>query len=111
MQCVLCKQGFEGRRFNSSSIAGGSEYITNLVITLILAMVVAIILGMGLPTVAAYMLAATVVAAAFVEAGLPALSSHLFILYFAILSGVTPPAALAAYTGSAIPAHTGSVRR
>ena len=65
-------------------------------------MVVAIILGMGLPTVAAYMLAASVVAAAFIEAGLPSLSAHLFILYFAILSGVTPPVALAAYIGGAI---------
>ncbi|APX94423.1 TRAP transporter [Halomonas sp. 1513] len=74
----------------------------DVLITLILAMVVAIILGMGLPTVAAYMLAASVVAAAFIEAGLPSLSAHLFILYFAILSGVTPPVALAAYIGGAI---------
>ncbi|MGO3352129.1 MAG: TRAP transporter large permease subunit, partial [Halomonas sp.] len=74
----------------------------DVLITLLLAMVVAIILGMGLPTVAAYMLAASVVAAAFIEAGLPSLSSHLFILYFAILSGVTPPVALAAYIGGAI---------
>ncbi|UTW09344.1 TRAP transporter permease [Pseudomonas benzenivorans] len=79
------------------AVSGGS-----VIVTLVLAMLVAIILGMGLPTVAAYMLAATVVASAFVEAGLPALSSHLFILYFAILSGVTPPVALAAYIGSAI---------
>lgn len=77
--------------------SGGS-----ILITLLLAMVVAIILGMGLPTVAAYMLAASVVAAAFNEAGLPSLSANLFILYFAILSGVTPPVALAAYIGSAI---------
>nr|WP_163501829.1 TRAP transporter fused permease subunit [Halomonas socia] len=74
----------------------------DVLITLVLAMVVAIILGMGLPTVAAYMLAASVVAAAFIEAGLPSLSAHLFILYFAILSGVTPPVALAAYIGGAI---------
>ncbi|MCB8887933.1 TRAP transporter permease [Vreelandella malpeensis] len=79
-------------------LVGGGDVL----ITLLLAMVVAIILGMGLPTVAAYMLAASVVAAAFVEAGLPSLASHLFILYFAILSGVTPPVALAAYIGSAI---------
>lgn len=74
----------------------------DVLVTLLLAMVVAIILGMGLPTVAAYMLAASVVAAAFIEAGLPSLSAHLFILYFAILSGVTPPVALAAYIGGAI---------
>ncbi|MGJ7459725.1 TRAP transporter permease [Halomonas sp. MA07-2] len=74
----------------------------DVLITLLLAMVVAIILGMGLPTVAAYMLAASVVAGAFIEAGLPSLSAHLFILYFAILSGVTPPVALAAYIAGAI---------
>jgi len=74
----------------------------DVLVTLLLAMVVSIILGMGLPTVAAYMLAASVVAAAFIEAGLPSLSAHLFILYFAILSGVTPPVALAAYIGGAI---------
>ena len=74
----------------------------DVMVTLLLATEVAIILGMGLPTVAAYMLAASVVAAAFVEAGLPSLSAHLFILYFAILSGVTPPVALAAYIGGAI---------
>jgi TRAP transporter 4TM/12TM fusion protein len=74
----------------------------DVLVTLVLAMVVAIILGMGLPTVAAYMLAASVVAGAFIEAGLPSLSAHLFILYFAILSGVTPPVALAAYIGGAI---------
>ncbi len=84
----------------SSLILGvsGGDVLT----TLVLAMVVAIVLGMGLPTVAAYMLAATVVARAFVEAGIPNLSAHLFILYFAILSGVTPPVALAAYIGGAI---------
>jgi TRAP-type uncharacterized transport system fused permease subunit len=70
--------------------------------TLILAMVVSIVLGMGLPTVAAYMLTAAVVASAFVQAEIPILAAHLFILYFAILSGVTPPVALAAYIGSAI---------
>lgn len=74
----------------------------DVLITLLLAMVVSIILGMGLPTVAAYMLAASVVAGAFIEAGLPSLPAHLFILYFAILSGVTPPVALAAYIGGAI---------
>jgi len=79
------------------TVSGGDAMLT-----LLLAMSVAIVLGMGLPTVAAYMLAATVVASAFIEAGLPILASHLFILYFAILSGVTPPVALAAYIGSAI---------
>ncbi len=79
------------------AVSGG-----HVLLTLILAMVVSIILGMGLPTVAAYMLTAAVVASAFVQAEIPNLPAHLFILYFAILSGVTPPVALAAYIGSAI---------
>lgn len=79
------------------AVSGG-----DVLLTLVLAMVVSIILGMGLPTVAAYMLTAAVVASAFVQAGIPILAAHLFILYFAILSGVTPPVALAAYIGSAI---------
>jgi TRAP transporter 4TM/12TM fusion protein len=79
------------------AISGG-----HVLLTLILAMVVSIILGMGLPTVAAYMLTAAVVASAFIQAEIPILAAHLFILYFAILSGVTPPVALAAYIASAI---------
>ena len=71
------------------AISGG-----HVLLTLILAMVVSIILGMGLPTVAAYILTATSV---FVQAGIPILAAHLFILYFAILSGVIPSVALAAY--------------
>jgi TRAP transporter 4TM/12TM fusion protein len=70
------------------AVSGGQ-----VLITLILAMVVSIILGMGLPTVAAYMLTAAVVASAFVQAEIPILAAHLFILYFAILSGVAPPVA------------------
>lgn len=75
---------------------------TSLILTLILGMITTIILGMGVPTVAAYMLAASVIASAFVSLGIDLLSAHMFILYFAILSAITPPVALAAFIAGGI---------
>jgi TRAP-type uncharacterized transport system fused permease subunit len=65
-------------------------------------MIFSIILGMGMPTVAAYIVAASVVGPTLVQAGLPILHAHLFICYFAIFSAVTPPVALTAYTAAGI---------
>ncbi len=78
-------------------IANGS-----LIFSLIGAMVLTIILGMGMPTAAAYLVSAILVAPALQELGVPALSAHLFILYFGILSMVTPPVALSAYAAAGI---------
>ena len=61
-----------------------------------------IVLGMGMPTAAAYMVSAILVAPALQSLGVPALASHLFILYFGILSMVTPPVALSAYAAAGI---------
>lgn len=77
---------------------GGS----NLFLALFFAMVVSIILGMGLPTTVAYIVTATAMSSAFTKMGLPTLSSHMFLLYFASMSNITPPVAIAAYTGAAI---------
>lgn len=74
----------------------------NLLIMLIASMIFSIILGMGMPTVAAYIVAASVVGPPLVQAGLPMLHAHLFICYFAIFSAVTPPVALTAYTAAGI---------
>lgn len=74
----------------------------NLLVGLILSMLVALVLGMGLPTVAAYAIAASVVAPALVNLGLQPLPAHLFIFYFACISAITPPVALAAYAGAGI---------
>jgi len=71
-------------------------------IALILTAVMAIILGMGLPATAAYIVAGTMAAPALVKMGLYPLSAHLFVFYFAIISAITPPIALAAYGASAI---------
>jgi len=77
--------------------AGGS-----LALSLIGAMILTIVLGMGMPTAAAYLVSAILVAPALQELGIPALAAHLFIFYFAILSMVTPPVALAAYAAAGL---------
>lgn len=95
---VIGRTGLGGKLSGLIATMGEST----LLITLILGMVVTIILGMGVPTVAAYMLSASVIASAFAAIGLPVLATHMFILYYAILSGITPPVALAAYVASGI---------
>ena len=61
-----------------------------------------IILGMGLPTTAAYVIAASILAPSLIKLGLSALTAHLFVFYFACLYAITPPVALAAYAGAGI---------
>lgn len=74
----------------------------NLLIALIFTMSVAIILGMGMPTTAAYVISASILAPALIEMGVYPLGAHLFIFYFACISALTPPVALAAYAAAAI---------
>ncbi len=74
----------------------------NLTVSLIGAMFLTIIFGMGMPTAAAYLVSAILVAPALQELGVPNLPAHLFILYFSILSMVTPPVALSAYAAAGI---------
>lgn len=74
----------------------------SLLVTLIGAMLLTIILGMGMPTAAAYLVSAILVAPALQEFGVPALAAHLFVFYFAILSMVTPPVALAGYAAAGL---------
>jgi TRAP transporter 4TM/12TM fusion protein len=69
---------------------------------LILTMLVAIVLGMGLPTTAAYLILATVVAPALVDMGVPLLTAHLFVFFFGCVSTITPPVALASYVAAGI---------
>jgi TRAP transporter 4TM/12TM fusion protein len=65
-------------------------------------MLVAIILGMGMPTTAAYAVAASVIAPGLIALGIAPLTAHFFIFYFAVMSAITPPVALAAYAGAAL---------
>jgi TRAP transporter 4TM/12TM fusion protein len=78
-------------------LAGG-----NLFLLLIIIGVVNIILGMGMPTVAVYVLLAVLMAPTLVQLGVGLLAAHLFILYYGILSMITPPVAFAAYAGATI---------
>lgn len=71
-------------------------------VALILTMFVSIILGMGLPTTAAYLILATVVAPALVEMGVPVLTAHLFVFFYGCISTITPPVALASYVAAGI---------
>ena len=73
-----------------------------LAATLVLAAIVTIVLGLGMPTPSAYILAAVLVGPALVKVGLPVLESHMFLLYYAILSALTPPIAVAALAAAAI---------
>jgi TRAP transporter 4TM/12TM fusion protein len=74
----------------------------NLLLTLLLTMVTSIILGMGLPTVAAYIVQVALTVPALIALGVPDMAAHLFIFYFAILSAITPPVALAAFAAASI---------
>jgi TRAP transporter 4TM/12TM fusion protein len=69
---------------------------------LILTMVASLILGMGLPTVAAYLVLSVTVAPSLVTLGVPLLAAHLFIFYFGIISAITPPVALASFVAAGI---------
>lgn len=74
----------------------------NFLLLLICTMVTSLILGMGVPTTANYVITSTIVAPALVGAGVPILAAHMFVFYFGIIADITPPVALAAYAGSAI---------
>lgn len=73
-----------------------------LLLAMVFAMCISIILGMGMPTTAAYAVAASVVAPGLIGLGIPVLVSHFFVFYFAVISAITPPVALAAYAAAAI---------
>ena len=74
----------------------------NLFLLLIMAAVVSIVLGMGMPTLGVYLLLATLVAPSLVEVGIPAISAHMFALYFGMLSMITPPVAIAAFAAATV---------
>lgn len=78
-------------------LAGGS-----LLLTLLFVMVTSLILGMGSPTTANYVITSTIAAPALLRLGVPILASHMFVFYFGIIADITPPVALAAYAGSGI---------
>jgi len=89
-------------------LSGGVKYLT-----LGFAMLASLVLGMGVPTTANYLITSTIMAPAVIQLGVPALAAHMFVFYFGIIADITPPVALAAYAGAAIagsdPMKTGLV--
>ncbi len=74
----------------------------NLLMALILAAFCALVLGMGLPTAASYLMVVFIAGPALIQLGLPQLAAHMFLFYFAVMSAVTPPVALAVFAAAAI---------
>lgn len=88
-----------GNRFVDLVLAYGQN---QLMLALVMTMMVTILLGFPLPTVAAYIITAAVGAPVLVHLGVPQLAAHLFIMYYACVSTLTPPVALAAFTAASI---------
>ena len=88
-----------GYRISSilTSVAG-----TSMLLLLVLTMVVSLIMGMGVPTTAAYLVLASLVAPTMIQLGIPPLAAHMFIFYFGCICSITPPVALAAYAGAGL---------
>lgn len=88
-----------GLKFSNFIVQLGGN---SLIPSLVLSMIVCAILGMGLPTTAAYIVCATAIAPALTELGLSLMAAHLFLLYFASVSAITPPVAVASYAAAGI---------
>ncbi|WP_019121516.1 TRAP transporter permease [Brevibacillus massiliensis] len=73
-----------------------------LLLTLFFTMIASLILGMGTPTTANYIITSTIAAPAIIQLGVPALSAHMFTFYFGIVADITPPVALAAFAASGL---------
>ncbi len=85
-------------------MAGGIVSLAqgNIYLTMVFTMLCSLILGMGVPTTANYIIQATVSAPALIHLGVEPLAAHLFVFYFGIVADITPPVALAAFAGSGI---------
>jgi TRAP transporter 4TM/12TM fusion protein len=79
------------------ALSGGIPFLA-----LVLIAVVSLVLGMGLPTTSAYILGAALGVPALAKIGIMPLAAHLFVFYYAIISNITPPVALAAYAAASI---------
>src|SRR5579885_3027072 len=79
------------------ALSGGSLFVL-----LLLTAVISIILGMGMPTVSVYVLTASLLAPAIVKLGVTPMAAHMYVMYFGMLSMITPPVAIAAYAAANI---------
>ncbi|ABO68320.1 MULTISPECIES: TRAP transporter permease [Geobacillus] len=85
-------------------MANGLVDLSNgiLILTLFFTMLTSLILGMGSPTTANYVITSTIAAPAIIASGVPELAAHLFVFYFGIIADITPPVALAAFAAAGI---------
>lgn len=88
-----------GWRISSSLLSLSGE---SMGLTLILAMLICIILGMGMTTTPVYLIVAAIVAPSLVKLGVPIVSAHLFAFYFGVISSITPPVAVASFAAAGI---------
>ena len=95
---VVTKTGV-GLKLASGLLALSGGY---LLPTMFFTMIASLILGMGVPTTANYVITSTIAAPALIQMGVPVLAAHMFVFYFGIIADVTPPVALAAYAASGI---------
>jgi len=99
--CIVAILGLSGLGLNMANII--ISYSRGILpLTLILATIVTMILGVGMPTTGAYIIGATIIAPALIKLNVLPLAAHLFVLYFANLSNITPPVALAGYAAAGI---------
>ncbi|MDR1580931.1 MAG: TRAP transporter permease [Synergistaceae bacterium] len=95
---VMSKTGF-GLKMADAIISIGKS---SLLLTLVFSMVTCMILGMGIPSIPAYIITATIAARALVKLGVPEISAHMFTFYFAMFANLTPPVALAAFAAAGL---------
>ncbi len=88
-----------GLRFTSLVMALAGSH---LVLALLLTMAAGLVLGMGMPTTPAYIVQAALLIPALIKLGVPEIAAHMFVFYFACLSAITPPVALAVYAAAGI---------
>ena len=74
----------------------------NIYIALVLTIIGCVVMGMGLPTVAAYIIGAILFAPSLIKLGIPTLAAHFFVMYYCVLSMVTPPVALASFAAAGL---------
>lgn len=93
--------GMTGFGFGFVSMMEGLAHVSILLFLFVLT-ITCLIFGMGVPALPAYLLVATFGAPTLVNAGVPLIAAHMFVMYFAIVSGITPPVCLVAYAGASI---------
>ena len=102
---VVTKTGL-GLKMANSLVSLADALVSNpkgvLLLTLFFTMIASIILGMGSPTTANYVITSTIAAPAIILMGVPDLSAHLFVFYFGIIADITPPVALAAFAAAGV---------